>query len=88
MRRASDYRSAPQLITAISVAQPQRGEEIILFTEKPSPSRKDLLEKSRANGISELCVPKSLVETKIPDPRHRQTGLPDTGIPACRNAAI
>jgi acyl-[acyl-carrier-protein]-phospholipid O-acyltransferase/long-chain-fatty-acid--[acyl-carrier-protein] ligase len=59
---------------AISVAHPQRGEEIILFTEKPSPSRKDLLEKARANGISELCVPKSLVEAKIPT---LGTGKPD-----------
>ena len=59
---------------AISVAHPQRGEEIILFTEKPTPSRKDLLEKARANGISELCVPKSLVETKIPT---LGTGKPD-----------
>lgn len=59
---------------AISVAHPQRGEEIILFTEKPTPQRKEILEKARENGIPEICVPKSIVETRIPT---LGTGKPD-----------
>ena len=59
---------------AISIAHPQRGEEIILFTEKPNPQRKEILEKARENGISEICVPKSIVETRIPT---LGTGKPD-----------
>lgn len=72
---------------AISVAHPQRGEEIILFTEKPTPSRKDLLEKARANGIAGTLRPQIPRRNENPHPRHRKIGLFDPRIPTCRDAA-
>jgi len=59
---------------AVSIPHESRGEEIILFTEHPNPSRKELLEKAKELGMPELCVPKSLVEQSIPA---LGTGKPD-----------
>ena len=54
------------LHAAIAIPHAQRGEEVILITEKPAPSRKDLLAYAASNGIPELFVPRTLLEQKIP----------------------
>ena len=54
------------LHAAIAIPHPQRGEEVVLITEKTEPSRKDLLAYAAANGIPELFVPRTLIERRIP----------------------
>ena len=54
------------LHAAVSVPHAQRGEEVLLITEKPGPSRKDLLTYASSHGIPELFVPRTLIERTIP----------------------
>ena len=51
---------------AVAVPHAQRGEEILLITEKADPNRKELLAYAALNGIPELFVPRTLIEQKIP----------------------
>ncbi|MDR0902041.1 MAG: MFS transporter [Opitutaceae bacterium] len=46
---------------ALSRPHPQKGEEIILVTDHPSPQRADILAKAREKGIAELYVPRLLL---------------------------
>ena len=59
---------------AIAIPHLQKGEEIVLITEKRDPQRKDLLAYAMANGIPELFVPRTLREGKLP---LLGTGKPD-----------
>jgi len=47
---------------ALSVPEERKGERLVLLTERRHPRRQDLLEQARKEGISELHVPKDLVE--------------------------
>lgn len=48
---------------ALSVPEERKGERLVLLTERRHPRRQDLLEQARKEGVSELHVPKELVET-------------------------
>ena len=48
---------------ALSVPEERKGERLVLLTERRHPRRQDLLEQARKEGVSELHVPKDLVET-------------------------
>ena len=48
---------------ALSVPEERKGERLVLLTERHHPRRQDLLEQARKEGVSELHVPKDLVET-------------------------
>ena len=39
----------------------QKGEQLILVTTEPTPQRADLAARARAEGMSELNVPKRLI---------------------------
>ena len=54
------------LHAAVAIPHAQRGEEVILITEKPAPNRKELLAYAALHGIPELFVPRTLIERKIP----------------------
>jgi acyl-[acyl-carrier-protein]-phospholipid O-acyltransferase / long-chain-fatty-acid--[acyl-carrier-protein] ligase len=45
----------------ISVPDPRKGEQLILVTEKPDPTREAMLAKARASGVPELWVPKQIM---------------------------
>jgi acyl-[acyl-carrier-protein]-phospholipid O-acyltransferase / long-chain-fatty-acid--[acyl-carrier-protein] ligase len=48
---------------ALTIAEERTGEQLVLLTERRSPERKDLVERAKAEGVSELHVPKHLVAT-------------------------
>jgi acyl-[acyl-carrier-protein]-phospholipid O-acyltransferase/long-chain-fatty-acid--[acyl-carrier-protein] ligase len=48
---------------ALSIAEERTGERLVLLTEHRNPERKDLVERAKAEGVSELHVPKHLVAT-------------------------
>ncbi|MGH8020222.1 MAG: acyl-[ACP]--phospholipid O-acyltransferase [Opitutaceae bacterium] len=55
------------LHAAVVRAHPQKGEEIVLVTEHPDPSRGELLAAARERGAPELAVPRTLVfKKKLP----------------------
>jgi acyl-[acyl-carrier-protein]-phospholipid O-acyltransferase / long-chain-fatty-acid--[acyl-carrier-protein] ligase len=45
----------------VSLPDFQKGEQLILVTTRPTPARTELLAQARADGMSELNVPKRLV---------------------------
>jgi acyl-[acyl-carrier-protein]-phospholipid O-acyltransferase/long-chain-fatty-acid--[acyl-carrier-protein] ligase len=49
---------------AISIPDPRRGERIALLTERRHPRREELLNRARADGLSEIHVPKVIVDTE------------------------
>jgi acyl-[acyl-carrier-protein]-phospholipid O-acyltransferase/long-chain-fatty-acid--[acyl-carrier-protein] ligase len=46
---------------AISRPDPKKGEKLVLFTTQPEPNRKQLLNSAKAQGLSELSVPREIV---------------------------
>ncbi|OAM89830.1 MFS transporter [Termitidicoccus mucosus] len=52
------------LHAALSRPHPQKGEEVILVTDHPSPQRADILAKAKEKGIAELYVPRLLIPCK------------------------
>jgi acyl-[acyl-carrier-protein]-phospholipid O-acyltransferase/long-chain-fatty-acid--[acyl-carrier-protein] ligase len=51
----------------VSVPDAQKGEQLILLTTKPSAARQELSVRARSDGMSELNVPKRIIEApKIP----------------------
>ncbi len=59
---------------AVAIPHPQKGEEIVLFTEWKGAGRKALLEHAKQTGVVELAVPRTLVEGPVP---LLGTGKPD-----------
>ncbi|MEO0671076.1 MAG: AMP-binding protein [Pseudomonadota bacterium] len=52
---------------ALAEADPKRGEQLVLMTERMSPERDALLKAARAAGLPELWVPKRIMTvTEIP----------------------
>jgi len=51
---------------AFSIPNERKGEEIWLVTEMPAPKREALLAQATKAGLTELVVPKVIVEGKIP----------------------
>ena len=47
-----------------SIPDSSKGEQLVLLTEFDGAVRKDLLEHARANGISELAVPRRVLNVK------------------------
>jgi acyl-[acyl-carrier-protein]-phospholipid O-acyltransferase/long-chain-fatty-acid--[acyl-carrier-protein] ligase len=45
---------------AISRPDPKKGEKLVLFTTQPEPNRKQLLISAKAQGLSELTVPREI----------------------------
>lgn len=62
------------LSAALSVPHPKKGEDIVLVTEKVEPRREDLLAYASKNGIPELFVPRTIIQSAIPV---LGTGKPD-----------
>lgn len=48
----------------VSIADPRRGEQLVLVTDCPHASRDSLLKDARQKGISELATPKKVVIVK------------------------
>jgi acyl-[acyl-carrier-protein]-phospholipid O-acyltransferase/long-chain-fatty-acid--[acyl-carrier-protein] ligase len=48
----------------VTIPDPQRGEQLVLLTEKAGASRAALLAIAKAEGVSELYVPRRIVEAK------------------------
>jgi acyl-[acyl-carrier-protein]-phospholipid O-acyltransferase/long-chain-fatty-acid--[acyl-carrier-protein] ligase len=46
---------------AIAVADPKKGEQIVLLTEKPDAARAELLDWCQAQGVAELSVPRKII---------------------------
>jgi len=44
----------------VAQADPRKGEQLVLLTERESPDRKQLLAHAKAEGASELMIPKTL----------------------------
>ncbi len=61
-------RTWPDLQHAVvSVPDAQKGEQLILVTTKPAAARQDLSARARADGMTELHVPKRIVQVeKVP----------------------
>jgi acyl-[acyl-carrier-protein]-phospholipid O-acyltransferase/long-chain-fatty-acid--[acyl-carrier-protein] ligase len=56
------YDTSPQAIHAASTqADPQRGENIILFTTDAALSREQLINSAKASGLPELAVARKIV---------------------------
>jgi acyl-[acyl-carrier-protein]-phospholipid O-acyltransferase/long-chain-fatty-acid--[acyl-carrier-protein] ligase len=48
---------------ALSIPEERKGERLVLLTERKHPERRDLLERARTEGVSELHVPRDLIAT-------------------------
>jgi acyl-[acyl-carrier-protein]-phospholipid O-acyltransferase/long-chain-fatty-acid--[acyl-carrier-protein] ligase len=48
---------------ALSIPDGRKGERLVLVTERKNPERRALLERARAEGVSELHVPRDLIAT-------------------------
>ena len=56
-----------QTHAVISVPDKRRGERLVLFTTKPEPERRELMEQAREQGTAELLVPKIVIHMpKLP----------------------
>ena len=56
-----------QTHAVISVPDKRRGERLVLFTTKPEPERRELMEQAREQGMAELLVPKIVIHMpKLP----------------------
>ena len=51
---------------AFSRPHPQKGEEIILITDCKNPQRADIVAKARELGVSELHIPRVIMERPVP----------------------
>jgi len=54
------------LHAALSRPHPQKGEEIMLITDWKNPQRADIVAKARELGVSELHIPRVIVERPVP----------------------
>jgi len=48
----------------VSLPDTKKGEQLVLITTRPDATRQDLLERARADGLSELSVPRRLLTVK------------------------
>jgi acyl-[acyl-carrier-protein]-phospholipid O-acyltransferase/long-chain-fatty-acid--[acyl-carrier-protein] ligase len=53
-----------KLHAAVSVPDPQKGEQLILVTEQPTALRGPLLARASSEGIGEINVPKKIIRAK------------------------
>ena len=53
------------LHAALIRPDPQRGEQIVLFSQNADMTRDALLQAARTAGVSELAVPKKLINIKF-----------------------
>ena len=49
---------------AAIVPDPKRGEQIVLITEHPEPSRPELMRWAQTHGVPEISVPKKIISVK------------------------
>ncbi|HFE38170.1 MAG TPA: acyl-[ACP]--phospholipid O-acyltransferase [Gammaproteobacteria bacterium] len=58
-------RAWPDILHAvIAIADEKKGEQLILFTEQPNAKRSELLAQAKADGISEINVPRKIIRVK------------------------
>ncbi len=53
-------------VAAVGIPDPRKGERIVLLTEQPGASREALMAHARAKGLSELRVPRVVLQTPVP----------------------
>ncbi|MDR1012084.1 MAG: MFS transporter [Opitutaceae bacterium] len=54
------------LHAVIARNHPQKGEEIVLLTDRENPQRSELIARAKEKGIAELTVPRVVIEREIP----------------------
>ena len=61
VEKIATHASPDSLHAAVSQADPQRGEALVLYTTDPHLNRERLLEVARAQGKPEIAVPKKII---------------------------
>ena len=49
---------------AVTISHEKKGEQILLFTNKPDFDKISMLQQAKVKGISELCIPKEIIYLK------------------------
>ncbi|CAN7461318.1 acyl-[ACP]--phospholipid O-acyltransferase [Rhizobium sp. LjRoot30] len=53
-------------VGVVAVADPKKGERLVLVIDNPKANRADLLAHARAKGVSELAIPAEILQGSVP----------------------